>query len=372
MFLAFNEIRHSKLRYGLIVLTIALISYLTFILSALAFGLAQSNRTVIDTWDAQNIVLNSDVDGVLRQSSLTQKQIDDISSDGQIARLGELSDIASGSKQGTKKGIEVLGVSTDEFIYNSIAIESGKNFQSTYEAVADDSLKAQGYVLGEKLKLSSGGHELTLVGFTHHSQLSVAPVVYVSLDTWHELKFGRSTQTQSTQTSPSDTSPGSNVAGSAVVIRNGKLNHSVEGTQELSINEFIEKLPGYSAQNITFNLMIGFLFVITLIIIAIFLYILTMQKIANYTVLKIQGIPTGFLVRGTFGQALLLSITGVIIGAILTALTAIPIPATVPISFNIPMLTIDGLAIIAMSLLGALVSAATIVKIKPTSIVSGE
>ena len=41
MFLAFNEIRHSKFRYALIIGVMFLIAYLVFFLTGLAYGLAQ-------------------------------------------------------------------------------------------------------------------------------------------------------------------------------------------------------------------------------------------------------------------------------------------------------------------------------------------
>lgn len=43
MFLAWNEMKHSKLRYGLVVGVIFLIAYLVFFLTGLANGLAQTN-----------------------------------------------------------------------------------------------------------------------------------------------------------------------------------------------------------------------------------------------------------------------------------------------------------------------------------------
>ncbi|MCT7700329.1 MAG: ABC transporter permease, partial [Lactobacillus iners] len=53
MFLALKEIRYEKVRYGLITCIILLISYLIFILSALAFGLANENTQVIKEWQMQ-------------------------------------------------------------------------------------------------------------------------------------------------------------------------------------------------------------------------------------------------------------------------------------------------------------------------------
>lgn len=48
MFLALKEIKHEKLRYGLIIAMIAMISYLIFILTSLALSLAQENTAAID------------------------------------------------------------------------------------------------------------------------------------------------------------------------------------------------------------------------------------------------------------------------------------------------------------------------------------
>ena len=76
MFLALKEIKHEKLRYGLIILMIFLISYLIFMLSSLAVGLASENTQAIDSWSAKKIVLNKNSNISLSQSILTKKVID--------------------------------------------------------------------------------------------------------------------------------------------------------------------------------------------------------------------------------------------------------------------------------------------------------
>ena len=58
----------------------------------------------------------------------------------------------------------------------------------------------------------------------------------------------------------------------------------------IPINEFINNLPGYQAQVLTFGLMIVSLALISSIIIGIFMYILTMQKKSIFGILKIQDI----------------------------------------------------------------------------------
>lgn len=60
MFLAWNEIRRNKLKFGLIIGVLAMISYLLFLLSGLANGLINMNKEGIDKWHANAIVLNKD------------------------------------------------------------------------------------------------------------------------------------------------------------------------------------------------------------------------------------------------------------------------------------------------------------------------
>ena len=52
MFLALKEIQYSKLRYALVVGLLFFVSLLVFFLTGLAYGLAQSNRSAIDEWQA--------------------------------------------------------------------------------------------------------------------------------------------------------------------------------------------------------------------------------------------------------------------------------------------------------------------------------
>ncbi|MCS9987100.1 ABC transporter permease, partial [Streptococcus thermophilus] len=98
---------------------------------------------------------------------------------------------------------------------------------------------------------------IKITGFTPRATLSALPVVYISPDTIQSLNKGVT---------------------NAVVFKNTLNNSKIpKGTIQLSIDSFINKLPGYSAQQLTFNFMIGFLYIIILIVISIFLYILTVQ-----------------------------------------------------------------------------------------------
>ena len=70
MFLAINEIKHSKLRYALVIGVMFLISYLVFFLSGLAYGLAQENRMAVDKWNATDIFLSEKANDSLNMSMI--------------------------------------------------------------------------------------------------------------------------------------------------------------------------------------------------------------------------------------------------------------------------------------------------------------
>ena len=111
--------------------------------------------------------------------------------------------------------------------------------------------------------------------------------------------------------------------------------------------------------------MIGFLMVISVIIIAVFLYILTMQKLANYAVLRAQGIPAQRLINATLGQALILMVVGVIIALLLTVVTGAVLPTAVPMLFNWPLTIGVAVALVVMGVIGALLPVRVIKKIDP-------
>ena len=53
--------------------------------------------------------------------------------------------------------------------------------------------------------------------------------------------------------------------------------------------------------------MIGFLIVIAAIVIGIFIYVLTMQKVNIFGVMKAQGISSGYIAKSIISQTFILS-----------------------------------------------------------------
>ena len=347
LFLAIKEIKHEKLRYGLIILMIFLISYLIFMLSSLSVGLASENTQAIGSWDAQKVILNKNSNVSMFQSILTKKDVKNANVGKDEAYVGQLGIVVKEKNRETVSA-QFLGVKKNQFIYQDQKLVSGKKATKNNQVTVDSSFRDKGYKLGDKISLNGSSKKYKIVGFVQNAKINIAPIVYGSLTTWKKMRMAAP-----------------NVVASAIISRDSSYKYNHKNAKTYPIAKFINKLPGYTAQNTTFELMIGFLFVISLIIVAVFLYILTMQKMHNFAVMRAQGIPSKTLVGATIIQSIILVAIGVIIGLILMWITNAALPAAVPISFT-PMIMVGGtVGMLVMGIIGSLIPIRSILKVDP-------
>ena len=347
MFLAIKEIKREKLRYGLIILMIFLISYLIFILSALATGLASENTQALESWNAQKVVLNKNANVSMSQSILTKSDLKKDALTKDEALVGQIPVVVKNSKR-PQISAQFIGIKKEQFIYHDQELIAGRRAKKNYEVTVDQAFKTKGYRLGDKLALNGSTKKYRIVGFVKNAKINIAPIIYGTLQSWKKLRQGMPT-----------------LRASAIVSRNPDYKYNYQNCKTYPIDRFIKKLPGYTAQNMTFELMIGFLYVISLIIIAVFLYILTMQKLHNYAVMRAQGIPSSTLVKATISQALILVLAGLIIGLIATMITVKVLPPAVPISFTPQIILTGTIGLLVTAIIGSLIPVRSILKVDP-------
>lgn len=350
MFLAIKEIKHEKLRYGLITAMIVMISYLMFVLMGMMLGLANENKAAITTWNTQTVYLNKNANDSMSQSVITTNQLSNKHLNSHEALVGQ-SPVVIKKDHGKmhKESAQFIGLDPNQYIAKkNIPLSSGRHAKNSHELVVDESMQGKGYHLGDRVTLNSSKDKFKIVGFAKNSQLNVAPVIYGRLSTWRKLR-GVTPQ----------------VAASGIISDRPEGSHRFNNLAHYTANQFIQKLPGYAAQNNTFAFMIGFLMVISLVIIAVFLYILTMQKIPNYAVLRAQGIPARQLTATTIHQAVILMFSGVAGGLALTIITAWSIPMTVPLVLEWPLIALMVVVLILLGIAGALLPVRMILRIDP-------
>ena len=349
MFLAINEIRHSKLRYALVTGVMFLIAYLVFFLTGLAYGLAQDNRMAVDKWEADQILLTEEANDNLNMSMLPRSLYDEVDAP-EKAVLAQTAGVVTKEDNGEKVDVTFFGIDPDQFLAPNIT--DGEMFASDDEAVADSSIEEEyGISIGDTIKLAGSDKKLKIVGFTDNARFSVAPVLYTSIGDYQEIRFEKEDDSE-------------NARINAIVTR-GKIKEVPDDLVATDISKFINELPGYNAQVLTFGFMIGFLIVIAAIVIGIFIYVLTMQKSEIFGVMKAQGISSRYIAFSVIAQTFLLATSGVLIGGLATIGTALVLPAAVPFQINLLFFASISVMMILIAMLGAFFSVRTIVKIDP-------
>ncbi|TXG77664.1 ABC transporter permease [Patescibacteria group bacterium] len=351
MFLALNELLKEKTRFVLITLVIFLVSYLTFFLTALAYGLATSYTQGIEKWNASGIVLQQDANDNIARSLITEQDYEQFV-DENTALLGVGS--ATIEAQETDD-VTLFGIDTADFL-RPVTTE-GRDIQGAHEVVVSDELKEIGLVLGQEISFKGVPATYTIVGFTDRATFQTAPIVYMQLETW--------------RTTASD------LAGmvgmkdettvSALVTR-GLVNTDIYANRALgwqTIRDFSFQLPGYNAQVLTFGMMIGFLIIIASFVLAIFMYILTLQKKSVFGVLKAEGIPSGYIAQSVLAQTIILAGYGMLLGLGLTLLSGVALAGTVP--FVVQPVFFAGIAglFLICAAIGGMASVRTVTKIDP-------
>ena len=200
--------------------------------------------------------------------------------------------------------------------------------------------------MGDRVTLNGSDQKYKIVGFLKNAKINIAPIAYGTMTAWKKLR---------------PMAP--NVEASGIISKKN-LDFKAKNVRSYDKQTFVNKLPGY-----TFTFMIGFLMVISLIVIAVFLYILTIQKMPNYAVLRAQGIPSKTLIGATLSQSLILVIIGTVLAYLLMLLTVSVMPATVPIDFA-PWIMISTFAgMIVMGVIGGLIPIRSILKVDPSKAV---
>ncbi|MFZ1360535.1 MAG: ABC transporter permease [Candidatus Saccharimonadales bacterium] len=350
MFLAINEIMKEKSRFVLITAVIILVSYLVFFLTALAYGLASSYTDALDKWNASGIILSKDANDTVARSLLFASDYQDLLSDD-VAPLGVGAATVVASEP---EDVALFGIDTNSFLQPEVS--SGRAIAVADEVVVSTKLNDIGVELGDTIKLQSTELEYRVVGFVDKATFQTAPVVYMTMDAWRKAasEVGGMTSMRDDTTV------------SALIARGEERSaYSSDKTSWQTISDFGFTLPGYRAQVLTFSLMIGFLIAIASFVLAIFIYILTMQKKSIFGVLKAEGVPSSYIGWSVMVQVIILSLAGLAIGMVGALLTGWLLASKVPFAVNELFFAGITLLFLICAALGGIASVRSVAKIDP-------
>lgn len=362
MFLALRELRHSWLRFTLIGAVMALIAWLVFLLTGLANGLATDNAGAMVNLHADYVVYAADAELAPHRSLLSMDTLNTVAAlDGvqAVAPLGHMTVTITQLDGGDNIDMTILATPPDGILAPDIA--EGRMYQpDTNEVVMDISAKDEGIKLGEEVQVLLSDQMLEVVGFTKGQTYSHLPVIFATIPIWQGLKF----PTEAARAGYHD--PISLVGVDMNKKTAEKVAAALKGQAEvLSKKEAIQTVPGFTEESGTINMIQVFLLVIAALIMTVFFYVLTMQKTSQFGILKAIGANSAYLARDLVAQVVVLSILGIVVGALLTFTVAAVIPNRVPFDLESQTLLTHGLILFVVAMLGTQLSLWSISRIDP-------
>ncbi|MGW2617003.1 ABC transporter permease [Streptomyces sp. NPDC001500] len=354
MFVAWRDLKFAKGRFALMGSVIVLITLLVGLLSGLTAGLGRQNISAITSLPADKIAFQAPSGGQdlsYSDSTVTERQWKKWSTAPGVESAEPLGITTTKATAGDRStGVSAFGVEPG----SRLAPDSDKITGSAVvlsTAAADD----LGVKVGDALVLA--GRQLKAAAVAGDAHYSHTPVIWTSLDTWRKTA------------PPAGAGDGPTATVIALSTTSGADTDAVDhqvGTRTVSTDDSLSAIGSYTSENGSLQLMRGFLFAISALVIGAFFTVWTIQRSGDVAVLKALGASTANLLKDALGQAVVLLVGGTLIGTgVAAALGALVSGSAVPFLLTPATVLLPAVVIILLGALGAALSIRRITSVDP-------
>ena len=335
MNIAWKEIKKSKTKFIILGSIIFLVSFLTFIISGLANGLSQDNAALIKDLPDGQFYMNSDADESYNLSRINETVQTNFLNENKNAtalsiQMGFVVDMDD------KQRSVAFVTSTDSKLFESV----GKG-----EIILDRSLEDEGIKVGDTLTNNQFSGNFKVKGFVDQKKYSHAPVAFINIENYKEIYRLNEMQ--------------------LIFVPSSEKAEVVSGLQAFSNKDFLNTIPSYSAEQMSLNMIIWFLVAISGMLFAIFFYMMNVQKIGLYGILKALGVKTSRLFGMMWYQMVFITVVALSLSVALSQGFTLIAPKGMP--FNLPIETTIQLSLIFLIIgfVGATLSGIQIKRVEP-------
>ncbi|MFF4081245.1 ABC transporter permease [Streptomyces sp. NPDC001777] len=355
MFVAWRDLRFAKGRFALMGTVVVLITLLVGLLSGLTAGLARENTSAVTGLAADHLAFAAPPDG--RSVSFTDSVVAESAWRSWAARPGV--------RAAQPLGIRTLNAAADEgrrtAAVSAFGVEPDGGLApdgarvGTGEVVLSESAAADlGAAPGDRLRI--GGTEVAVASVAGDASYSHTPVVWTSLDDWQRFGEDGAGGERHATVIALTTDDGVDLAAGDRAAR----------TSTLALADSLTAIGSYQAENGSLQLMRGFLFVISALVIGAFFTVWTIQRSGDVAVLKALGASTPYLLRDALGQAVVMLVVGTGTGAALASgIGALIGGGTVPFVLDPATVLVPAAVMIVLGALGAALSIRRITAVDP-------
>jgi putative ABC transport system permease protein len=244
-------------------------------------------------------------------------------------------------------------------------IVQGRAPEADGEAVASVADAADGFAIGDVVRIVPGDVEIEIVGLAEDVNFNVQPTMFTSYATYEELVLAANPDARGVLPSFVGAIPEDGVDPAAVAVA---ITDAVDGVDAVDRDTAVASLPGVSSISQSFAIILGLAFVVVVLLTGFFFLIITVQKTAALTLLRAVGASSGYLLRNLVAQVVLVVGLGTIvaIGLLSFAAAAASTDAFEVRADPIVVATTSG-AILGLALLASVGSMRRVLRIDPAS-----
>ncbi|MCB5906623.1 ABC transporter permease [Streptomyces pinistramenti] len=348
MFVAWKDLRFARGRFALMGTVIVLITVLVGLLSGLTAGLGRENTSAITSLPADHLVFSAPADGgtvSFADSRLSGRSVRGWSQVPGVERAEPLGIATAKAEAGSRTAaVSAFAVGPG----SRLAPEAGRiaDGRAVLSQQAADDL---GVRAGDSVGV--GGRTVRVAAVSGAAMYSHTPVIWTSLGDRQKLPGGSGGATVLALT----TSGSPDLAAADKRL----------GTRTVTAAASLEGIGSYSAENGSLQLMRGFLFAISALVIGAFFTVWTIQRSGDVAVLKALGASTGYLLKDALGQAVVLLVLGTGVGTALAAGFGAAVGGAVPFVLDPSTVLVPALVMIALGAVGAALSIRRITSVDP-------
>ncbi|MFF8593588.1 ABC transporter permease [Streptomyces sp. NPDC015220] len=342
MFVAWRDLRFAKGRFALMGAVVVLITLLVGLLSGLTAGLAEENTSAVEGLPADHLAFAAPPAG--RPVSFTASALPAAAVDRWAGTVPYAEPVAIRTADAAA-GDRTAAVSV--FAVRPASGIAPPGLAPGRAVLSEKAASELGVAPGDRVRLGSA--RWTVAAVSGRASYSHTPVV------WTAWEGGRATVI-ALRTHGADVPAADRAA----------------GTRTLAKGDALTAIGSYRAENGSLQLMRGFLFAISALVVGAFFTVWTIQRSPDIAVLKALGASTRYLLRDALGQAVVLLAVGTLLGTGLASLFgALVRGGSVPFVLDLPTVLAPAAVMIALGVLGAGLSVRRITAVDPLTALGG-
>jgi putative ABC transport system permease protein len=357
--LAIREMTRRRLQFGLVTGVVTLIAYLVLMVTGLGLGLNQAAGTALLALDGDYLAYSDRSNLSVIRSQLSEAQAADIAAAPGVTASAPIGYVAAAIefRPGEVDTGALLGIDLGTIAEPAVVQGRALTEADTRGLLVDRTwVSLTGTGVGDTLQVPVGlaFEPFEIVGVVDEGSFFFQPAMFMLRDTWRQVSY-RAVD-QATPFASVVLLQGTNLEGA-----------SGAGWEVVTKDTAFWNIEGVSAQQGTVDALRYMGLLIGAMVIGVFFYVITLQKVSLLGVLKAIGASGTYLTTQGLLQVFLVSLTGTAMAAGLAVLTKATVLSSdaIPIAFTTGAILSSSVAVVVAGVVGALLSMRQISSIDP-------